>query len=340
MTTVDASYQLLACRYIRGQVKALNRRLRGSRFARDIEHVHQARVASRRLRTALGMFVDCFPPANVVKWRKQIKQLTCRLGAARDTDVQIVFLKKFISETPVTLKKLRPGLKRALLRLKQRRQSIQPKVVKVLDRLKEYEVLADIRAETGRIERRLVRLNTDIHSPFVFEQAKQHIENRLEGLLTYQHCLDDREAKNSHHQMRIAAKRLRYTLEICNLPFDSRLDGYIDTMKNLQSLLGKLQDCYVWLDDLESFIQKEKRRTIKYFGSERTFARLKPGLEYLVEHRRKDRELLFEKSRNFWQELQKTGLADKLRSIIQGHKPQSRQAPFEKAGTTSQNIGQ
>jgi CHAD domain-containing protein len=340
MNAVDASYQLLACRYIRGQIKALNRRLRGARFARDIEHVHQARVASRRLRAALGMFADCFPPAKAEKWRKQIRQLTRRLGAARDTDVQIVFLKKFISETPVTLKKLRPGLKRALLRLKQRRQSIQPKVVKVLDRLKEYEVLADIRAEAGRIERRLVRLNTDIHSPFVFEQAKQHIEGRLEGLLSFQHCLDDAEAKKGHHQMRIAAKRLRYTLEICNLPFDNRLDGYIDAMKNLQSLLGKLQDCYVWLDDLEAFIQKEKRRTIKYFGSERTFARLKPGLEYLVEHRSKDRELLFEQSRNFWQELQKTGFADKLRSIIRGHKPQLRQVPLEKVGTASQNIGQ
>jgi CHAD domain-containing protein len=333
MTTVDASYQLLACRYIRGQIKALNRRLRGARFARDIEHVHQARVASRRLRTALRMFADCFPPAKVGKWRKQIRQLTRRLGAARDADVQI-------AETPATLKKLRPGLRRALLRLKQRRQSIQPKVVKVLDRLKEYEVLADIRAEAGRTERRLVRLNTDIHSPFVFEQTKQHIENRLEGLLTYQHCLDDHEANKDHHQMRIAAKRLRYTLEICNLPFDNRLDGYIDAMKNLQSLLGKLQDCYVWLDDLESFIQKEKRRTIKYFGSERTFARLKPGLEYLIEHRRKDRESLFEQSRVFWQELHKTGFADKLRSIIQGHKPQSRQVPIEKVGTASQNIGQ
>jgi CHAD domain-containing protein len=340
MTAVDASYQLLACQYIRGQIKALNRRLRGARFARDIEHVHQARVASRRLRAALRMFSDCFPPAKVGRWRKQLRQLTRRLGAARDADVQIMFLKKFISEASATSKKLRPGLRRVLLRLKQRRQSIQPKVVKVLDRLREYEVLADIRAEAGRIERRLVRLNTDIHSPFVFEQAKQHIEGRLEGLLSYQHCLDDPDAKKDHHQMRIAAKRLRYVLEICNLPFDNRLDEYIEAMKNLQSLLGKLQDCYVWLDDLESFIQKEKRRTIKYFGSERTFARLKPGLDYLVEHRRKDRELLFEQSVAFWQELQKAGFSEKLRSILQDHNSQSSQAPLEKVRTASQNIGQ
>ena len=337
MTTVDASYQLLACRYIRGQIKALNRRLRGTRFARDIEHVHQARVASRRLRTALGMFADCFPPAKVGKWRKQIRQLTRRLGAARDTDVQIVFLKKFISETPATLKKLRPGLRRALLRLKQRRQSIQPKVVKVLDRLREYEVLADIRAEAGRTERRLVRLNTDIHSPFVFEQAKQHIESRLEGLLSCQRCLDDPDAKKGHHQMRIAAKRLRYTLEICNLPFDKRLDGHINAMKNLQSLLGKLQDCYVWLDDLETFIQKEKRRTIKYFGSQRSFARLKPGLDYLVEHRRKDRESLFEQSRAFWKELGNNGFSDKLRLILQAPDKRQQKESLEQVQTTAQN---
>jgi len=337
MTTVDASYQLLACRYIRGQIKALNRRLRGTRFARDIEHVHQARVASRRLRAALRIFADCFPPAKVGKWRKLIRQLTRRLGAARDTDVQIVFLKKLISEAPATSKKLRPGLRRVLLRLKQRRQSIQPKVVKVLDRIKEFEVLADIRAETGRIERRLVRLNTDIHSPFVFEQAKQHIESRLEGLLSCQRCLDDPDAKKGHHQMRIAAKRLRYTLEICNLPFDKRLDGHINAMKNLQSLLGKLQDCYVWLDDLETFIQKEKRRTIKYFGSQRSFARLKPGLDYLVEHRRKDRESLFEQSRAFWKELGNNGFSDKLRLILQAPDKRQQKESLEQVQTTAQN---
>jgi len=49
--------------------------------------------------------------------------------------------------------------------------------------------------------------------------------------------------------MRIAAKRLRYTLEISNLPFERRLSANIEIMKRLQSLLGKVHDCDVWLGD-------------------------------------------------------------------------------------------
>ena len=100
ITTVDTSYQFLACQYIKVQIRELSRQLRGARLARDTEYVHQARVASRRLRAALGMFSGCFPDARMKRWQKQIKQLTGRLGAARDADVQIEFLKDFISKIP------------------------------------------------------------------------------------------------------------------------------------------------------------------------------------------------------------------------------------------------
>ena len=121
ITAVDASYQFLACQYIKVQIRALSRHLRGCRLARDIEHVHQARVASRRLRTALRMFEGCFAEEQIEKWRRQVRQLTSRLGAARDADVQVEFLKDFISKVTPAGKGLRPGLRRIMLRVMQRR---------------------------------------------------------------------------------------------------------------------------------------------------------------------------------------------------------------------------
>ena len=70
ITTVDTSYQFLACQYIKTQIRELSRHLRGARLARDTEYVHQARVASRRLRAALGMFSGCFPGAQDEKMAK------------------------------------------------------------------------------------------------------------------------------------------------------------------------------------------------------------------------------------------------------------------------------
>jgi CHAD domain-containing protein len=315
--TVDTSYQYLACQYIKVQVRELSRHLRGARLARNTEYVHQARVASRRLRAALGMFSSCFPDARMKKWQKQIKELTGRLGAARDADVQIEFLKDFISKIPAAGKGLRPGLRRVMLRVKQKRNKIQPKIVKVLDRIKKDGTILDMRAEINRTERRLSRQNIDIRSPYVFEESRRHIEGRLEGLLSCQDCLQNPDDKAGHHDMRIAAKRLRYTLEICNPPFERRLSANIEIMKRLQSLLGKVHDCDVWLEDLAKFSDKEKKRTVKYFGSERAFRKLKPGIEYLAGHRHADREMSFERSRTLWKEIAEAKLLDNLRAMIQ-----------------------
>ena len=60
ITTVDTSYQFLACQYIKVQIWELNRHLRGARLARDTEYVHQARVASRRLRAAWECLAGVF----------------------------------------------------------------------------------------------------------------------------------------------------------------------------------------------------------------------------------------------------------------------------------------
>jgi hypothetical protein len=108
-------------------------------------------------------------------------------------------------------------------------------------------------------------------------------------------------------------------------------------MKKMQSLLGRVHDCDVWLEDLERFAGKEKKRTVKYFGSERAFGRLKPGIEYLVGHRHEDRERFFEQSRALWKEIAERGLVDKLHSIIQAHGLRSRRAVRVKVQAAAQD---
>ena len=88
----DPSYRILAARSLRKQVKQLAEHLDGVRLGEDIESIHRARVASRRLRAALGMFRACWKRKQVKQWKKQIRQLARNLGEARDHDVLIEFL--------------------------------------------------------------------------------------------------------------------------------------------------------------------------------------------------------------------------------------------------------
>ena len=89
---LDRSYPFLAAQYVRRQVKQLVEQFDGVRAAEDIEFIHRARVASRRLRAALKMFSDCFDAKALKRWQKQIRRITEGLGDARDKDVQIANL--------------------------------------------------------------------------------------------------------------------------------------------------------------------------------------------------------------------------------------------------------
>jgi CHAD domain-containing protein len=319
MTISDTAYQTWACQYVEGQVKILKRQVRGARLARNIEYVHQARVASRRLRTALQMFEDCFAKDKCDKWRREIRRLTRRLGAARDTDVQIDFLRKFISDIPHKSKKYKPGLRRLLLRLKQRRQAIQPKVVKVLDRLDKRQILDEIITGIKEITGPCDNKSSKIQSHIVFRRAQEHINVRLTELFSFENSLNDPNDGYGHHQVRIAAKHLRYTLEICNLPFEKEFDDHIRGAKKLQSLLGQLHDYNVWLDDIRQFCVDEKTRMIEFLGSARAFKRLKRGIDCFARQLRKDRKNLYEQSVQYWKQLTEKNFWNNLDSILKKH---------------------
>lgn len=64
----------------------------------EIEHVHDMRVATRRLRAALEIFAPCFPRKRYRKALKKVKALADALGERRDADVEIEFLESLSRE--------------------------------------------------------------------------------------------------------------------------------------------------------------------------------------------------------------------------------------------------
>jgi CHAD domain-containing protein len=303
MIVADNSYKLIACHYISEQLTKLCKELKGSREAKDSEHVHQSRVASRRIRAALAIFDNCFPEKKIKKWRKEIKSLTQGFGPARDADVQIEYLKKVLSRPIEQKKEFSPGINRLLLRTIQHRQKVQSDVIKTIDALESGFVLADIHASVEKILFYFRNKDLSVKSQFVFGQTAQQINKRIQKLLSYQNCLKNPSNKEQHHQMRIAAKKLRYTMEICQEPYENRLDNAIKTVKKLQTILGDIHDCDVWVDRITEFMKTEFQLTKEYFGSDKPYYLLIPGLEYLIKEQRQQREKLFKELVGFWQKL-------------------------------------
>jgi len=320
---MDGSFQLLAAGYLRKQARRLIEQLQGVRDADDIEYVHQARVASRRLRAGLRVFSDCFGRKKRKRWRKHVRRLTEALGPARDRDVQIQFVEGVLGE--LKEKAYRPGVARLLLRLRQAREAIQPRVVEAADRFEAGGTAEQILAAAKEMRSRRKKRGVTLQSPFVFARAEEHVCDRLNELFEYEDCLSEPEDHEQHHAMRIAAKRLRYTLEICQPVYQGGLDRFVKAVKQLQSLLGDIHDCDVWVADLEAFVEEERQRTRAYFGDDRAFARLKPGLEYLQQERRARRPLLFEQLAQYWRDLDQEGLWEELiRSLKSPSQPPER----------------
>lgn len=314
-TPMDGSYQLLAARYVRKQTRQLIGQLDGVREADDIEFVHQARVASRRLRAALRIFRNCFAGKKVKRWCKQIRRLTEGLGPARDKDVQIEFVSSVLSGLEDEAH--RPGIARLLLRLQQSRRAIQSQAIKAVDRLEKSGVAGQMLAAAKRMLSELKKRDLSVRSPFAVSQAEEHVLNRLGQLMEYEDCLGDPQDHRQHHAMRIVAKRLRYTMEICSPVYEGRLDEFIRAVKSVQSLLGDIHDCDVWVENLAAFVEEERERTLTYYGHGRPFRRLEVGLEYLRQERQVHRNEVFRQLVEHWQALNQAALWERLVRTVQ-----------------------
>lgn len=295
---------LFASEALTKRVWALLDEAAGVRENRDPECLHRMRVASRRLRNALSLFGGCFPEEERKRWEKEARNVGRALGEARDADVQAASVAALVKN--LGDRRLRPGAERLLLRLKQRRERLQPKVLRALDELEESELKNGfpeaLRGLSARMRLSLPEPAEGMKT--VRDAAVELLVRRAVELEAFQPVADHPERVEELHAMRVAVKRLRYTLEIFRSLFDGETEPVLETLKKLQDLLGEVHDCDVWIEFLPLFLEKERRRTFRYFGHERPMARLRPGIGFLLEEFRRRRGERFEEFRDFWRKNQ------------------------------------
>jgi CHAD domain-containing protein len=333
---MDPGYLALAVKYVRRQAKQLAEQLDGIDQAKDIEFVHRARVASRRLRIALRMFRDCFGTKTVKRWRKCVRLLSRDLSEARDKDVQIVFVCGVLDA--VKDPQCYPGIARLLVKLERKRQQIQIKVLAAVKRLRTSGILEEIQTTTKRLWSDLMAVEFDNHGEFAVKRTRKAINRRLNKLLTYRECLRNPEDIKNHHAMRIAAKRLRYTLEIAKPIYDERIQTAIDAVKKLQAHLGDIHDCDVWVDQLEAFREEERKEVQDSFGHDGPLSRLSVGIDYLLQDRRARRRESFLELVELWMEINRDGILEGLLRTI-GFRGESNGAENDSDSSAPEKTG-
>ena len=292
---------------------ALKQEMTGVRDAHDIEYIHRMRVASRRLRNAFDLFADILPAKRLPAWQNQIKRVTQSLGAARDTDVQIELLKNFYAN--LTVPDLKTGIHRLITRISQRRVRLQEDVNTALNTIESSQTLKEMGQRLALLAGSQNLLNS--FSPALYARSNSAISSRLEAFLSYNSYVDQPECKDELHAMRIAAKHLRYTLEVFAPLYQDDLKEMVQIMRRIQDELGEIHDCDVWIEYLPGFIEKERQRTLKYYGNAHAMNHLVPGLKFFQANRQEDRTRRYLEFVAFWQSLESQQTWAKLRNIIQ-----------------------
>lgn len=263
--------------YILEQVLQLETEIDGVLIGDDIEYVHRMRVASRRLRNALGLFNEYFPENYAEKWRSEMKGITKALGNARDLDIQIRLVEEKYQE--MLNESYKPGYQQLLLRLKQKRTKAQEKVVTTIQSLKESKTLEEMK----HLLKRVVFEEKHLFAPALYTIAQRAINHALDTFLSYEEFIQTPNNSEKLHAMRIAGKHFRYTMEIFKPLSQDALTPFIEIMREIQDQLGLIHDCDVWIAWLPEFIQQEQSRTQTIYGQSQPLASLLPGIQHLIE---------------------------------------------------------
>jgi CHAD domain-containing protein len=298
--------------YMLEQLNNIEQELDGAIIGEDIEYIHRLRVATRRLRSGMACFRECLPNKKTKPWQDDVKRITQALGNARDLDIQLDCVNQLYDQN--LEEKIKPGYRRILLRLKQKREKAQVKVIQRLEDLRKSDFIAQLRE---RFEKQSETSGlTYLYTPSLYQKAFENIRGHLDDFLGFEKYIHDPANIEKLHAMRIAGKHLRYTLEIFAPIYGKTLIPYTQVMKDLQDQLGTIHDDDVWISWLPKFIEQERERIEDYFGNRGPLKRLLPGINHLIEDRQQDRDREYHAFISTWEAINGEDAWKNLRTLI------------------------
>lgn len=216
--------------------------------------VHQMRVATRRLRSALATFRSLFAEGSVEPLRAELKWLGEVLGRARDAEVMRLRLRQDAEAQPAELI-VGPVLRRIDLELKQEYKEAHQAVVEALDGERYLELVTALEAfvaDPPFAERASLPAKDEVAK--LVRKSYRRVE-RAAAVVDGTETASGDAVGHDHplHEVRKAAKRARYAAESVQPVVGKPAKQLADAMEDIQETLGDHQDSVVervWLRDL------------------------------------------------------------------------------------------
>ena len=213
------------------------------RTGRDPEAVHQARVATRKMRSNLRTFGPLLDPGWTEPLRSELGWLAMGLGAVRDREVLLERLRGSASSLPASDQKSAASL---LHLLENEIDGLRKKLIADLDSQRYIDLLETLVAAA--------------HAPATLPEADQPARAVLPTMATTPwrrlrsavRQLPEAPTDPELHRIRILAKRARYAAEAVAPVAGPGATAFAKAAAKLQTVLGEHQDsvtAQAWLRD-------------------------------------------------------------------------------------------
>ena len=162
------------------------------------------------------------------------------------------------------------------------------------------------------------------------DNAERIVLVRLDEMCGFMPQAADPKEVVALHDMRIAAKRLRYILEVTAPIFGDYATTAVRLTKDVQDLLGEIHDCDVQIPEVQAFLDElvaEDAKALVAAAGEAedldpSAVRKAPhrndhaGLVALLVHLQARRELLYRRFLELWQEYERKGYRARLEYAV------------------------
>jgi CHAD domain-containing protein len=208
-------------------------------LAGDPAAVHRIRVSSRRLREALAIVDAGLDRGAVRRLRKSVRGLARALGPLREAHVTRQELETARDRHRWTFQQV-GEIRRALRRENARRRL---GVAAALGRLRVRSMVRHCREVAESVH------DSGADGPAWWPLVRARASARARGVESAIAACGTRYAPELLHQLRLAAKKLRYTMEL--VPRGMGAAACLRRLRAVQRRLGHLHDVQVLIDEIE-----------------------------------------------------------------------------------------
>lgn len=290
----------------------------------EIEGVHAMRVASRRLRCALRDFQPLLPKSVP---SRRLKAIADALGAVRDMDVAIAELDRL--QAKAEDEELAAEVEELTAQHRARRDEARARLEEAiteeaLDRL-QGKFIARLDETPGAVGKKGKHGKRAKAGAGSFREFGQRlILSRFNELHHLSRSLYQPFETEPLHRMRIAAKRLRYAMELFSPCWPGQIAHFAQEVAWLQRSLGELHDYDIWIASLgkrlDSFHEEETGAEVAQADAESPVANSNTEQQrasiWLFRHFVKERIKHFRAALARWHKWETTDFLAHLKTVL------------------------